>query len=43
MQTDGMAPVLRATAIQLHETWQRVERQLDRMPPGFAEPRPPLH
>ena len=43
MQTDGMDPVLRATAIQLHETWQRVERQLDQMPSEFAEPRPPLH
>ncbi len=28
MDTDGLDPVLRATALQLHENWQRVARQL---------------
>jgi len=28
MVTDGLDPVLKATAIQLHESWQRVEARL---------------
>ena len=28
MQTDGLDPVLRATAIQLHESWKRVAESL---------------
>jgi hypothetical protein len=28
MQMDGLDPVIRATAIQLHEHWQRVANQI---------------
>ena len=38
MDTDGMDPVLRATAIQLHETWQRVERNLAQSAAASTEP-----
>ena len=43
MRTDGMDPVLRATAIQLHETWQRVERNLAQFPQETVGTQPHLH
>lgn len=43
MQTDGLDPVLRATAIQLHESWERVERQLTQMPAEGTAPHALLH
>ncbi len=32
MTMDGLDPVLRATAIQLHESWQRVAGKIDAGP-----------
>ena len=35
MQMDGLDPVLRATALQLHESWRRVAQKID-VEPGQA-------
>ena len=35
MQMEGLDPVLRATALQLHESWHRVAQKID------VEPAPP--
>jgi hypothetical protein len=42
MTMDGLDPVLRATAIQLHENWRRVAQTLDRPAPAPA-PAPVWH
>ena len=43
MQTDGLDPVLRATAIQLHESWKRVAERLCEGPHGTDGAQPVLH
>jgi len=43
MQMEELDPVLRATAIQLHESWQRVVKKLEAAPEPISELRPVWH
>ena len=43
MQTDGLDPVLRATAIQLNESWKRVAEQLREVPHASDGVQPTFH
>ncbi len=42
MQTPGLDPVLRATALQLHDSWHRVALKIDQAPDD-DRPATPFH